>query len=253
MAFTSLTSAQCDANSPLDETLMQLVRTNFDDLDDRVNALAALSSQDVRDDFIQDVTGSGVADAVIWDSYASTLTGAVIAPHQYKISGAATGQAAIQATGERMHIDTGEDYVAVLEFRIKNAGTDADWIAVGFIDRSIVDVNLVNYDANFIGIVRGSGSDWDIRVASGGTDTDNTGHGTQATWTKFKFTVTCTSTGSPSVAVDVDDVSIGAAITTNIPATVLRPVVNVYFASGGAADLRIDYVLSYFNGRPLAA
>ena len=32
MAFTAITSAQVDADSPITETLMQLIRTNFDDL-----------------------------------------------------------------------------------------------------------------------------------------------------------------------------------------------------------------------------
>jgi hypothetical protein len=39
MAFTALTSGQCDANSPLDETLLQLVRTNFDDHESRIKSV----------------------------------------------------------------------------------------------------------------------------------------------------------------------------------------------------------------------
>jgi len=38
VAFLSLTSSQVDANSTLDETLFQLIRTNFDDLNTRIVA-----------------------------------------------------------------------------------------------------------------------------------------------------------------------------------------------------------------------
>jgi hypothetical protein len=39
MSFLALTSAQCDANSPGDETLFQLIRTNFDDHETRIKTL----------------------------------------------------------------------------------------------------------------------------------------------------------------------------------------------------------------------
>ncbi len=39
MAFTSLTTGQTDADSPVNETLMDLIRTNLDDLDTRVTSL----------------------------------------------------------------------------------------------------------------------------------------------------------------------------------------------------------------------
>ncbi len=39
MAFTALTSAQGDADSPLDETLFQAIRTNFDDHEARIRIL----------------------------------------------------------------------------------------------------------------------------------------------------------------------------------------------------------------------
>lgn len=45
MAFTSIASSATDAKSPIDEDLMELVRTNFDDLDSRANAVGAFDHQ----------------------------------------------------------------------------------------------------------------------------------------------------------------------------------------------------------------
>lgn len=239
-----------DADSPLDQTLMDRVRTNDQDHEDRINSLVSVSSQEIRDDFI---SGTTAVDSVLWDTGGGTVPD-IVTEHQMRcLRTGSNSYSAVSATDERIHIDTSEVYVAVIEFRIKNPGGDADDIAVGFQDVAHVvasGTNVIDDTTDFIGVVRGGASDWTIRVASGGTPTDRTGQGSQASWTKFKFSITCGA--SPSVSIDVDDVSSGAAITTNIPTTILRPVAGISRV-GTDMDLRVDYILAYFEGRPLAA
>lgn len=60
MAFTSLTAGQTDADSPLDQALMDLIRLNLDDLDDRasgqvVNTQTATEAQGTTN-FVNDDT-----------------------------------------------------------------------------------------------------------------------------------------------------------------------------------------------------
>jgi hypothetical protein len=177
----------------------------------------------------------------------------VVSPHQFKISGTGgpAGDGCLEATDEYFHIAKGEDYVAVFEFRVKNLGSDNDNINIGLQDVAVGAGS--SSTANYIGIVRGSGADWDIRLNDSTGPTDRPAQGTQAAWTKFKFTITCTSTGTPQVEIDVDGASSGTAMTVDMPSTVLRPYVYLDVTNNRTADLRIDYILAYFSGRPLAA
>ena len=82
MAFTSLTAAQVDADSPINETLMDLIRTNLDDLDTRMSALGGegikgwahidgnSSPASLLDSFnVVSVTDNGLGDyTFIWDT-----------------------------------------------------------------------------------------------------------------------------------------------------------------------------------------
>jgi len=49
MAFTPIGAGQVDADSPINETLMDLIRTNLDDLDARLNALLKSKVIDIGD------------------------------------------------------------------------------------------------------------------------------------------------------------------------------------------------------------
>ncbi len=259
MAWTAITSAQTDTDSPIDQTLMDLIRTNDQDHETRLNALSAVSSQDIRDDFIHAADSTAV-NSVLWDvgeSGAGSQTPVLIDEHTLKLfKGANTAHSALSAAGERVHIDLTEEYIAILEFRIKTAN-DIGSYAIGFQDvAQAVGASAVATDvSDFIGVVRGTGGDWDIIIdKAGGGPTTSAGHGTQASWTKFKISVTCSATGgSQLVEVDVDDVSVGALATTFIPNTVvLRPVVAANEVTTGSQELHVDYVHAYFSGRPLA-
>ena len=59
MAYTSLTSAQTDAKSPIDQQMMDLIRTNEDDLDSRVTTLE--DDKDVSD-YVDSRFDDGVVD-----------------------------------------------------------------------------------------------------------------------------------------------------------------------------------------------
>ncbi len=82
MAFLSLTQGQVDADSPINETLMDLIRTNLDDLDSRIvgatsegvvkgwinfNGVGTIS---IRDSFnVAGIVDNGVGSYTInWDT-----------------------------------------------------------------------------------------------------------------------------------------------------------------------------------------
>jgi hypothetical protein len=254
MAFTNLTAAQTDADSPLDQTLMDLIRTNFTDLDTRVSAIEAFSDQDIRDDFFG---GATTIDTTTWDS-GGIGTFQRVAEHQCFINPGGAGYRAIGATTERIRVNLTEEYVVIMEFRIYNSLNDVGATTVGLMDvaNTTAGAGVVTDTAFFIGVVANAGGgDWTIRVDDNTGPTDRGGQGTWNVWTTFKFTVTCSAVaGNRKVEVDTDGVSSGAAITTDIPSTVdLYPVAGVNDPGAAGAQLRIDYYHCYFSGRPLAA
>lgn len=66
MAFTSITAGQTDADSPVDQTLMDLIRTNLDDLDGRTITNGDAHDHDGGDGAPID-TGALAANAVTGD------------------------------------------------------------------------------------------------------------------------------------------------------------------------------------------
>ncbi len=257
MAWTAITSAQTDADTPIDQTLMDLIRTNDADNNSRINALTATSNLDIRDDFLGN---TATIDLNYWDigSGSAPDDPKIVSEHQAELSpaGGAPNFSAMAADDAKIDILMTEgEYVCIVEFRVKNVGTDADHLHVGMKDIAMSEATLADTadSSDFVGIVNGGGADWIIRVsntASGGNDRE--GQGTQASWTKFKFTITCSTTGAnQKVEIDVNDASSGAAMTTNIPATRLRPWISAQGVTG-TRDLRVDYFLCHFEGRPLS-
>jgi hypothetical protein len=85
MAWTQITSAQCDANSPVNETLMQLIRTNFDHIFDGTDIGTGLVTADSiaagavgQSEIADDAVGAGeiIAGAVGQSEIADNAVGA---------------------------------------------------------------------------------------------------------------------------------------------------------------------------------
>jgi len=81
MAYTSLTTAQTDAKSPIDEQMMNLIRTNEDDLDSRITTLE--DEKDVSD-YVDNRFDDGVvdpADPLIGSGNSDLTSTATTNPH----------------------------------------------------------------------------------------------------------------------------------------------------------------------------
>lgn len=256
MAFTALTSAQCDANSPLDETLVQLIRTDLDDLNSRLSALESVSSNDIRDNF-----STVVLDSAAW-STAFVGAGTAVPDSTYEHSltldsGGGIGDVAvIGANTTRFRCDIAEERTVIFEVRARLAGWSAtNFFIVGLQDNAVgLGTTTLSDITDCIVIYSPNSGQWTYRQALGGAATESVDFASTASWQVIRFEVTCSATaGNRKVTVFLNGTAIGAPFTTNLPTARLRPVAAAYKSGGGAAcQTYLDYCLVYDQTRPLA-
>lgn len=271
MAWTNIVSTQTDTDSPVDQTLMDAIRENLDDLNTRVTAISASSSQEIRDDF---ATGLGMAsnwDPDIWQhetsgggagwEWRSTSEG----NHYLHIAyGGAANHSALCSSERRMHIQLDEDHHVIVEFRIKRI-TNAPGATQSFIF-GLQDVSLLGGAAfitdtsDFIGFTKGTNADSVLAKTSkggvGATIADN--QGDISNWTILQVDCESTTGGTVfAISFYVDGVQVGSTHTAaaNVPDTsVLVPAFGFDDSGAGVAiGLYCDYALAYWAGRPLMA
>ena len=264
MAFLALTSAQCDANSPLDETLMQLIRTNFDDHESRISAALAVGEAAIIDDFIGETGASGVSAAWTLGSAGAGNAPVIASQHQLQcpITTAGAGNFSVAvAAASRIRIQIAQEYVAVLQFRAYRAGANNDSYFMGWQDAAIgAVVGAVTDTSDMMGFYRDTGTgNWTFQCANGGVATTSTGIGTGTSWGVFRISVTCSATaGNRKIDVEHGTTEAnlaaisGSPFTTNLTTQILRPVFGTAYSAAGG-DVRVDYALAYTTGRPLAA
>lgn len=262
MAFVALTSAQCDADSPLDETLFQQIRNNFDDLNSRLNAFGVTADQAIHDEF----AGTGVngeasgAPVTVNRNWTWTLGGAGIAPaitttDHYMVldaGGATLGTDFVRLVGgpAKMQLRMTNTQSVSLRWRWKRSTATARFL-VGLQDTGF---GVGGWDtSDFIGIVSGgAATKINFLCFKGGAGTTSSDVGNDANWQIAQIDVI--QTGSAlSVANYLDGSQVGSTITSNIPDTVnLTPFMLVMGDGAARGVYRFDYFHAYWNAEPSA-
>lgn len=260
MAFLALTSGQCDANSPVDETLMQLIRTDLDDHESRIGANESISDGAIRDDFI----GTAI-DTDTWDTAGVTAPAQDGQPdHWMHLQNGAGNSAIIAATTKRMRCDLDRNHAVTLEARLKTtpSGTDANMF-FGFQESglTLADASVTD-TSDMIGFVRGTNANtWKFRTAKASTNSEVDNLGSTFGWQVIRITIASLSSGADitihvyigDTVASLSEISGSPFIDeTKIPLVELRP----FFGSQGGGGTRhtyIDYILAYWSARPLSA
>jgi hypothetical protein len=261
-----ISASQVDANSVVDETLMDAIRLNLEDHEGRIAAAFAFGSSAIVDDFLN----AGGTPGIWGDQWTVGFAGANNDPvsasqHQAQMptnTAGAGNYSVITGSPSRIHIQIGQDYTAVLQFRARRAGTNNDSYFMGWQDAALAAsvVGSVTDVSDMMGFYRDTATgNWTFQCANGGVATTSTNIGTGASWGVFRITVTCSATaGNRQIAVEHGTTEAGLAaisgspFTTNLTAQTLRPCFGQAYGTVGG-DLRVDYVLAYPTGRPLAA
>lgn len=256
MAYTNISASQTDADSPLDQTLMDALRTNLDDHEVRIGTNEAQNLQAILDDFcavdidtdvwILENSGVGASNPTIVSSEAHYVT-----PDPGTQNGVSYSN--LRGTTNRMRVRLDRNHAIKMDMILK-ATTPGQYLACGLQDIAMTGVNASNDITDFIGIVHGSGGAANFRavVQKAGAGTTTSGIGNSANWTRFIWTITVTGGGATlSVDLTMDGATVsGFPVSTNIPNTLtLHPV----FATGGdttPAEWLCDRFKAYWTSPP---
>lgn len=264
MSYTTILSTQTDADSPLDQTLMDAIRTNLDDHETRISSLFAFGNSGIIDDFLG--KDAGAPDASSWVTYSpGGGSSATIKASNHTVNVIANGAAGagIRGTDGRIGIHmANHELTAVCQFRIKATviGSDQLW---GWQDRALADTTTrATTRADCIGVMKGTGTTWKFRFANGGTNTEVDSLGTPGSFGVWRITVTCSATaGNRVVRAQLGTTEANLADITGSPWTNTssmptgKYVQPSFFASdlgAGNGNWEIDYILAYTTTRPLA-
>lgn len=266
MSYTAISASQTDSGSPVDQTLMDAIRTNLDDHETRISSLFAFGNTGIIDDFMgKDTTAPDTASwSVTSGGGASSVTDA--ATHSLLCtSGAGAGKfTTVRGTDWRIGIHPQVyEVTSVLQVRVKAPTySGLGGFFFGWQDRTLADTATRATDVtDVIGFIKGTGTTWKFRTAAtatGATEVDSIGD--PAAWGVLRLTVTCSATAgnrvirvqSGTTEASLADVTGSPFTNPNIPNGYLSP--NMAFdGNTGSNVMYFDYVLAYTTTRPLAA
>lgn len=262
MPYVRVTDPFLNADKPGRSSDMKQIRDNQDYFDSQINTLLNLnliSSNSIADDFM----GAGGATGI--GAWWTTVLGVsdtvtVIGEHTMKCltTGNTTSDfAGVYAADPYGRIAKSEEYVAVMEVRVKRAAANNLHHVFGWNDVGL-GVGSANFtDQSDCVLVTGDGAGtWTASTVNASSSSSVGGFGTPANWEIIRLEFTCSATaGNRKVEVYLNDVLQGTLNTdANMPTAPLRPVLGcVGDGSGTARDLRFDYAIFTVQGRPLAA
>jgi len=242
------------------------IRDNQDFFNTQINDLLVsigISGQSIADDFASAAGTTGVSGAT-WT--ASTFgTGnlpAVVSEHSMEldsVGNTAGNRSTVIAVDAKIRIQKAEEYVAIMECRVKGISVSDDFFFIGWQDVALAASAVADNRTDCIAIINGSGgTGWRAITAetAGGSDTSPADFGTFANWHVIRLVVTCSATaGNRKVESYLDGVLQDTFVTdANIPAEILRPAIGVEAdGTGVARHLHVDYAIFTFQSRPLAA
>lgn len=250
MAFVALSSTDCDAGSPLTETLMQLIRTNFDDHESRIGSNEALAYEDILCNF----EAAGVDAAVLDAPVSGAGTVGLTAGNGYVTldSGAAAGGAALAAATAKMRVSLTKPHVITLKWRVKMTSAGVANFVMGLQDASLT--STIHSDVSDAILVTSDGAGaYNYYSAKASVSETSSTFGTSTNTTEIKMIINCVS--AANITVDVYENNVlryTATDESKMPTTtVLRPVIGVGNA-GSQPIVRIDSFRAYWNAEPLS-
>ena len=243
MAYTALTAAQTDADSPVDQTFTDLLRTNFDDHEARIAAITlATQNQIVEHFFISALDTSTWITAGSAPSFGVPIDGS----HQILVNASAAGFGILTSAVGKGRFRLNNNQALYIECRAKTEelSNAANAILIGFQDATLADVvATVSDQTDMVGFVKGTtAGQWKFRTAKAASASEDDDVASRAAWHIFRLELAKTG-GGLTLAASVDGVAVsGSPFSTNIPDTVyLRP----FFGIGAGVDgvlIYIDYV-----------
>ena len=249
MAWTAISASQTDANSPVDQTLMDAIRTDLDDLNTRLTGLGSGMQDNIIDDFAGTALNTG---NWTWDSSGAATDTLTAASHLITLNSVGVGNYSNLLGGaSRIQVRMTNTQSVTLKWRFKITGISSTSF-IGWQDNSLSGANT-NSAANAIGLRWAAASQSVFTTAKGGATTTSAATGNVANWQVAQIDLI--QTGSAlTLAFYMDGVQIGSTITTtNIPdTTTLRPVIGALGDGGSASVIVIDYFYAIYNAQPLS-
>ena len=262
MAWTAISSTQTDSASPLDQTVMDAIRTNLDDLNTRMNAIGIVSDSNIHDEFTADsinTQGALGTDPCTWDLGGGTIPVVSANPDHYALCSAtgANDWSVLAASPFKMRVDLSRDHTVAYEVRHKSAQSDInEYWTFGFQDASLAHTvsNIITDRSDFIGFIQATGAANKYRAQ---TDSGGAGptivvndYGDASVWNILRIEVTFAG-ATQKAEFFVNGTSVGSS-TTNLPIVRLRPVFGNYIVAGVTRNQYADYIDAYHAVRPLS-
>jgi len=263
MPYVEVPDPRLNSGKPGLSTDWKQIRDNQNFFNTQINSLlinAGISEQSIADDFQVVVGTTGLA--AFWTSSVGTSdTVDIVAEHQLRLL--TTGNltvdfASIHADVTKQRIKKDEEYVAIMECRVKKPVALGPHYFFGWQDVGVLgSSNRISDITDCVGVVEGAATGWLGRTANGGSGSSSGDFGNAAIWQAIRLEFTCSATaGNRKVEVYLED-SLQATLATdaNMPTGYLSPVIGVKGDTTGAAtrELRVDYAIFTVGGRPLAA
>ena len=258
MAWTAITAAMTDADSPDDQTLNDRIRTNDQDHEDRINAFLVLNESSINEDF----TTSALSSKFLGGLHTNGTYLFDSANHRisYTVNSSEFGGFAVELLPAYFSVRMNTDHKIVFESRIKiTIGLDISEMkfVMGFQDVAIPQsgATCITDTTDYVGWIHGGTDDTTAFYAQddGGGAQTGSDFGDVTAWTTYRVEVDATSAGTVWSARGYLDGVLKTTHTTAIPDAVhIRPVVGLTEVTGTSVTdpvCLVDYMSVWFAER----
>jgi len=253
-----------DADSPLDQTLMDRIRTNDQDHEDRINAFLVVNESAVNEDFTTSVVNPKFEHAAQGINGVGTFvadTHSITLGSTSSDIGGGTVHLLPTTFSVRMNVDQKIVFEAHIKYFTNGIDVSEHKFVMGFQDVAMTynTAAAVTDVTDYVGWVAGGTDDTTLfyaeDAASGGQSGSDFGDVTA--WQVFRVEVDATSAGTVWSARGYLDSVLKTTHTTEIPDAVhIRPIIgHVEFTGTSITSpaLSIDYFKVWHSERPVMA
>lgn len=262
MAYVDVVDPFLDSPKPGRSADVKQMRDNIRYLKTQADAQALRSnmgSGSIQDDFMGVPASTTFLPHWVVDTAGDTVD--IQAEHQLRcvtVGNAVTDYAGVHANALYISIGKAEEYVAVMDVRVKRNGTVAGNYFFGWQDIGLAGGALFSDLTDCVGVACDLlGNFYTGVTALAGATSTVSPFGTPANWERIRLQFTCSATaGSRKVEFYLNDALQGTIATdANLPTARLIPVLGCRGNTVGAAsrEIRFDYAIFTTLARPLAA